>query len=53
LKISSMAVSLNVQDVAASSRFLQQRFGFREEMAADALRSLSRPAVDGGMGEQA
>jgi uncharacterized glyoxalase superfamily protein PhnB len=45
VKISSSAVSLNVHDVAASSRFLQQHFGFREEMAAEGFSSLSRDDV--------
>jgi uncharacterized glyoxalase superfamily protein PhnB len=38
-------VSLNVEDAAASSRFLQQHFGFREEMAADGFASLTREDV--------
>lgn len=45
MKVSSSAVSLNVQDAAASSRFLQEHFGFREEMAADGFASLSREDV--------
>jgi len=45
VKVSSSAVSLNVQDAAASSRFLQEHFGFREEMAADGFASLSREDV--------
>lgn len=47
MKITSSAVSLNVDDVAASSSFLAQHFGFREEMTADGFASLSRP--DAGM----
>ena len=47
MKISSSAVSLNVEDAAASSRFLQEHFGFKEEMAADGFASLARP--DAGM----
>ena len=35
MKISSSAVSLNVEDVAASSAFLVEHFGFQEDMAAD------------------
>ncbi|MEV1289498.1 VOC family protein [Micromonospora sp. NPDC049679] len=47
MKISSSAVSLNVDDVAASSTFLTTHFGFREAMAADGFASLSRD--DAGM----
>jgi catechol 2,3-dioxygenase-like lactoylglutathione lyase family enzyme len=36
-------VSLNVDDVAASSAFLADHFGFREVMAADGFASLTRP----------
>ena len=42
MKVNSFAVSLNVQDVAASSRSLQQHFGFRETLAADGFASLAR-----------
>ena len=45
MKVSSSAVSLNVDDAAASSRFLQEHFGFREEMAADGFASLTRDDV--------
>ena len=47
MKIASSAVSLNVDDVAASSAFLATHFGFREEMAADGFASLARD--DAGM----
>lgn len=47
MKITSSAVSLNVDDVRASSTFLSEHFGFREEMAADGFASLSR--ADSGM----
>jgi len=47
MTITSSAVSLNVDDVAASSAFLTRHFGFREEMAADGFASLARP--DAGM----
>ena len=47
MKITSSAVSLNVEDVAASSNFLTAHFGFREEMAADGFASLAR--ADAGM----
>lgn len=42
MHINSSAVSLNVEDVAASSAFLVEHFGFREEMAADGFASLTR-----------
>lgn len=45
VKVSSCAVSLNVDDVVASSRFLQEHFGFREEMAADGFAALARDDV--------
>lgn len=47
MKITSSAVSLNVDDVPASSAFLVEHFGFREEMAADGFASLTRD--DAGM----
>ncbi|MER7043837.1 MULTISPECIES: VOC family protein [Streptomyces] len=47
MKITSSAVSLNVEDVAASSAFLVEHFGFTEEMAADGFASLTRE--DAGM----
>ncbi len=47
MKISSTAVSLNVDEVTASSTFLTRHFGFREEMAADGFASLARD--DAGM----
>ena len=47
MRISSTAVSLNVDDVPASSAFLARHFGFREEMAADGFASLTRE--DAGM----
>jgi len=45
VKITSSAVSLNVADVPAASRFLVEHFGFDEEMAADGFASLSRQDV--------
>ncbi|MEV6741775.1 VOC family protein [Streptomyces sp. NPDC051104] len=42
MKVTSSAVSLNVDDVQASSAFLRTHFGFREEMAADGFASLTR-----------
>lgn len=47
MQISSSAVSLNVEDVTASSAFLVEHFGFREQMAADGFASLARE--DAGM----
>jgi uncharacterized glyoxalase superfamily protein PhnB len=45
MKITSSAVSLNVDDVPASSSFLVEHFGFHEEMAADGFASLRRQDV--------
>lgn len=45
MKINASAVSLNVEDVAASSAFLTRHFGFQEQMAADGFASLARPDV--------
>ncbi|MFF3959264.1 VOC family protein [Streptomyces sp. NPDC001890] len=45
MKITSSAVSLNVDDVPASSAFLVEHFGFREEMVADGFASLTRDDV--------
>lgn len=42
MKINATAVSLTVEDVAASSAFLVEHFGFREDMAADGFASLTR-----------
>lgn len=42
MRITSSAVSLNVDDVPASSAFLVKHLGFREDMAADGFSSLSR-----------
>lgn len=47
MHITSSAVSLNVDDVAASSTFLAEHFGFREQMGADGFASLARE--DAGM----
>jgi uncharacterized glyoxalase superfamily protein PhnB len=45
MKITSSAVSLNVDDVAASSAFLTDHFGFRQDMAAAGFASLTRDDV--------
>jgi uncharacterized glyoxalase superfamily protein PhnB len=42
MQITASAVSLNVDDVPASSGFLVEHFGFREELAADGFASLKR-----------
>jgi uncharacterized glyoxalase superfamily protein PhnB len=47
VKITASAVSLNVDDVAASAGFLTTHFGFHEEMSADGFVSLARD--DAGM----
>jgi uncharacterized glyoxalase superfamily protein PhnB len=43
MKITASALSLNVDDVAASAAFLERHFGFTQDMAADGFVSLSRP----------
>lgn len=45
MKISSSAVSLNVDDVSAASEFLTRHFGFQVDMAADGFASLTREDV--------
>ncbi|WP_151771278.1 VOC family protein [Streptomyces abyssomicinicus] len=45
MKITACAVSLNVEDVPASSAFLRDHFGFQEAMAADGFASLTRDDV--------
>jgi uncharacterized glyoxalase superfamily protein PhnB len=42
VQITASAVSLNVEDVPASSAFLTEHFGFRQAMAADGFASLAR-----------
>lgn len=42
MKITASAISLNVEDVQASARFLQDHFGFEEAMSADGFVSLQR-----------
>jgi catechol 2,3-dioxygenase-like lactoylglutathione lyase family enzyme len=42
MKITASAISLNVDDVAASAAFAKDHFGFREDMAVDGFVSLSR-----------
>ncbi|MET9499831.1 VOC family protein [Streptomyces sp. NPDC006552] len=45
MKVTSSAVSLNVNNVRASSTFLIEHFGFSEEMAADGFASLTRDDI--------
>ncbi len=47
MKITSSAVSLNVEDPVTSAAFLRDHFGFTEEMAADGFASMARE--DAGM----
>jgi uncharacterized glyoxalase superfamily protein PhnB len=42
MHIAASAVSLTVDDVTASSKFLAEHFGFRERMAAEGFASLGR-----------
>jgi catechol 2,3-dioxygenase-like lactoylglutathione lyase family enzyme len=42
VQITASAVALNVEDVPASSAFLTEHFGFRQELAADGFASLAR-----------
>lgn len=43
MQITAAAISINVDDVAASAAFATEHFGFTEEMSADGFVSLSRP----------
>ncbi|MBD2093511.1 VOC family protein [Microcoleus sp. FACHB-1515] len=43
MQITASAISLNVDDVMASAKFIKQHFDFVEEMSADGFVSLSRP----------
>ncbi len=45
MTITASAVSLNVDDVPASTAFLVDHFGFRTEMSADGFASLTRDDV--------
>lgn len=47
MRITSSTVSLTVDDVPASSKFLERHFGFTERMTADGFASLHRD--DAGM----
>jgi catechol 2,3-dioxygenase-like lactoylglutathione lyase family enzyme len=43
MQITAAAISLNVEDPAASAEFAATHFGFQQEMGADGFVSLSRP----------
>jgi catechol 2,3-dioxygenase-like lactoylglutathione lyase family enzyme len=43
MRITDSAVSLNVEDPAASAAFAKEHLGFEEAMAADGFVSLTRP----------
>ena len=43
MQITASAISLNVDDPAASAAFVTRHLGFEEEMSADGFVSLSRP----------
>src|SRR5687767_4694743 len=43
MTITASAISLNVEDPEASAAFAAQHLGFKREMAAEGLESLSRP----------
>ena len=43
MQITGSAISLNVDDPAASAAFVTRHLGFEEEMSADGFVSLSRP----------
>ncbi|GIL25827.1 VOC family protein [Actinocatenispora comari] len=45
MQVTASAVSLTVDDVAASSAFLCRHFGFAEQLAADGFASLARADV--------
>src|SRR5688572_4430695 len=45
MKITASAISLNVEDVETSARFLNDHFGFEEAMSADGFVSLRRDDV--------
>jgi len=45
VQITASAISLNVDDPAASAEFAKRHFGFEEEMAADGFVSLAHPSA--------
>ena len=49
MRITGSAISLTVDDVPASAKFLADQFGFSERMAADGFASLSHKGPDRGL----
>jgi hypothetical protein len=45
MRITGSAISLNVDDPAASAEFAQRHLGFEEEIAADGFVSLAHPSA--------
>ncbi|NUT36781.1 MAG: glyoxalase [Hamadaea sp.] len=45
MQVTASAISINVEDPAASAEFAKKHFGFTEEMAADGFVSLAREDV--------
>ena len=45
MRVTTSAVSLNVDDPAASAEFVTRHFGFEQEMAADGFISLAHPTA--------
>ena len=45
MRITASAISLNVDDPAASAEFVKRHFGFEEQMAADGFVSLTQPTA--------
>ena len=45
MRVTASAISLNVDDVAASADFAKRHLGFVEEMAADGFVSLTHPTA--------
>ena len=45
MRTTASAISLNVDDPAASADFVKRHFGFEEEMAADGFVSLAHPTA--------
>ena len=43
MRITGSAISLTVDDVSASSKFLATHFGFSQRMAADGFATLGHP----------
>ena len=45
MRVTASAISLNVDDPAASAAFVERHFGFQVEMAADGFVSLAHPSA--------